>query len=271
MTKLMSYLEMWPGLWNILIMTAQVDIWCEGLLISLLVLGSVFRWFRLGPPAFGPDCCHPSAIDHWLERLFLVMVSAMFMAASTPVELWTYLKVFFIVAFWISSLGGVLGSFDVLVVIKCTEADLSRIRTIPPSVRSPSATSATTQAVEEWRDTYCLINEPMVHAHNGDCEGGSDSEYHLDGFYWRDICEAQTESVLFIRDEKFPDDMIPILKDADNRMCTICLERHEHGDSVTVLPCNHAFGKGCLEQWMIESMTCPKCRRKFKWQLTSAE
>ena len=42
--------------------------------------------------------------------------------------------------------------------------------------------------------------------------------------------------------------------------CPICLEDFEVGDTVCMLPCNHAYRLVCILRWLETSRTCPVCR-----------
>ena len=46
--------------------------------------------------------------------------------------------------------------------------------------------------------------------------------------------------------------------------CPICLDSCCEKNSLT-LPCGHCFHTGCILEWFDKQMTCPVCRRKFKW------
>ena len=48
--------------------------------------------------------------------------------------------------------------------------------------------------------------------------------------------------------------------------CPICLDSCCEKNSLT-LPCGHSFCTGCILEWFDKQMTCPVCRRKFKWVL----
>lgn len=44
--------------------------------------------------------------------------------------------------------------------------------------------------------------------------------------------------------------------------CPICLEKYELGDKQRRLPCEHAFHKNCVDDWLLKGRnTCPMCRR----------
>ncbi|KAL8765224.1 MAG: hypothetical protein Q9209_007617 [Squamulea sp. 1 TL-2023] len=43
--------------------------------------------------------------------------------------------------------------------------------------------------------------------------------------------------------------------------CSVCMDNVEHGDEVTVLPCQHWFHGDCVGAWLKEHDTCPHCRQ----------
>ena len=46
--------------------------------------------------------------------------------------------------------------------------------------------------------------------------------------------------------------------------CQICLDLL-NGHALT-MPCGHVYHMNCVLDWFNNSMTCPCCRQKFKWQ-----
>jgi hypothetical protein len=46
--------------------------------------------------------------------------------------------------------------------------------------------------------------------------------------------------------------------------CPVCLESCCHKNLLT-LPCGHSFHTWCILEWFDKQMTCPVCRRRFKW------
>ena len=45
-------------------------------------------------------------------------------------------------------------------------------------------------------------------------------------------------------------------------VCSICLETYELKDTLTMLPCRHAFHPGCIKPWVTQrSSSCPLCKR----------
>ncbi|KAF2761137.1 hypothetical protein EJ05DRAFT_497695 [Pseudovirgaria hyperparasitica] len=50
-------------------------------------------------------------------------------------------------------------------------------------------------------------------------------------------------------------------REATGLECAICAEEFERGQDVRVLPCDHKFHAGCVDQWLLNvSGTCPLCR-----------
>mmetsp|Transcript_18557 Transcript_18557/g.33529 ORF Transcript_18557/g.33529 Transcript_18557/m.33529 type:complete len:121 (-) Transcript_18557:898-1260(-) len=46
--------------------------------------------------------------------------------------------------------------------------------------------------------------------------------------------------------------------------CCICLEFVEPPAVVTVLPCNHAFHSGCVDNWLQYKPCCPLCKEELE-------
>jgi len=47
--------------------------------------------------------------------------------------------------------------------------------------------------------------------------------------------------------------------------CPICLE--DFGiDKYLTLTCGHKFHADCILEWFTRQMTCPICRKKYKWK-----
>jgi hypothetical protein len=44
-----------------------------------------------------------------------------------------------------------------------------------------------------------------------------------------------------------------------NYECIICLNEFDHGQSLTLLKCEHIYHKHCLELWFDRKRTCPLC------------
>uniref|UniRef100_A0A1J3CV00 RING-type E3 ubiquitin transferase n=2 Tax=Noccaea caerulescens TaxID=107243 RepID=A0A1J3CV00_NOCCA len=46
--------------------------------------------------------------------------------------------------------------------------------------------------------------------------------------------------------------------------CVICLSDFEAGEQLRLLPkCNHGFHVRCIDKWLTQHMTCPKCRHSL--------
>ncbi|CAI8619086.1 unnamed protein product [Vicia faba] len=44
--------------------------------------------------------------------------------------------------------------------------------------------------------------------------------------------------------------------------CMICLSEFAKGEKIRILPkCNHGFHVGCIDKWLKEHSSCPKCRQ----------
>jgi hypothetical protein len=54
-----------------------------------------------------------------------------------------------------------------------------------------------------------------------------------------------------------------VTKDMDCE-CAVCITALETGESVTQLGCQHKFHKDCIQTWLIQSLSCPCCRRNFE-------
>jgi hypothetical protein len=48
--------------------------------------------------------------------------------------------------------------------------------------------------------------------------------------------------------------------------CSICLSQYETNDAMRTLPCDHAFHKDCIDQWMERSTFCPMCKLSLQAQ-----
>lgn len=49
---------------------------------------------------------------------------------------------------------------------------------------------------------------------------------------------------------------------AEHKTCTICMEDFADGDELRMLPCFHRFHKGCVDEWLRRSGTCPTCKHR---------
>ena len=43
------------------------------------------------------------------------------------------------------------------------------------------------------------------------------------------------------------------------RECVICLVEFHPGDPLRYLPCMHFYHAGCVDEWLVRSLTCPSC------------
>lgn len=43
------------------------------------------------------------------------------------------------------------------------------------------------------------------------------------------------------------------------RECVICMLDFAAGDPVRCLPCMHTYHVGCIDDWLMRSLTCPSC------------
>lgn len=43
------------------------------------------------------------------------------------------------------------------------------------------------------------------------------------------------------------------------RECVICMVEFIVGDKVRYLPCMHTYHMGCIDDWLMRSLTCPSC------------
>ena len=54
-----------------------------------------------------------------------------------------------------------------------------------------------------------------------------------------------------------------MLDDEGKAECSVCMDRVEVGDEVTMLPCKHWFHGECVGAWLSEHDTCPHCRQSI--------
>jgi len=50
----------------------------------------------------------------------------------------------------------------------------------------------------------------------------------------------------------------------DQTDCMVCLCSFEEGESVRLLPCNHIFHTGCVDEWLGRDAHCPICRHSLR-------
>lgn len=48
--------------------------------------------------------------------------------------------------------------------------------------------------------------------------------------------------------------------DDEDTTCSICMESYTIGEQLRVLPCEHRFHCGCVEEWLRHHYKCPLCR-----------
>lgn len=53
-----------------------------------------------------------------------------------------------------------------------------------------------------------------------------------------------------------------------NDVCVICMEKLTHAKK---LQCNHLFHAECLQTWIRQEPSCPKCRQPLQIQVEKAE
>ena len=53
--------------------------------------------------------------------------------------------------------------------------------------------------------------------------------------------------------------------------CYICLEKCKEGPESVQLPCNHAFDRACITNWLKENDSCPVCRTKLNTERPEAQ
>ena len=72
--------------------------------------------------------------------------------------------------------------------------------------------------------------------------------------------ENQTETIETNLIKKPKLDKIIIEEEMLNEICTICLDPYEKKEGISKLKCGHIFHYECIDQWIIDKITCPLCR-----------
>ena len=57
-----------------------------------------------------------------------------------------------------------------------------------------------------------------------------------------------------------------IIKNAEVKRCSICLEDYFIGKDISYLPCCHHFHSRCIKKWLLNSKKCPLCKNDVKIQ-----
>lgn len=52
--------------------------------------------------------------------------------------------------------------------------------------------------------------------------------------------------------------------------CVICMLDFAYGDPVRFLPCLHTYHVGCIDDWLMRSLTCPSCMEPVDAALLSS-
>ena len=105
----------------------------------------------------------------------------------------------------------------------------------------PSTTTTTTTPTTEEEGSWMWVRK----------EGGTEEEEE----------EEEAETSTAKRDKKL---------DNTDACCVICLEHFQQGDRLRVLPCDHSFHVGCIDQWLSGSHSfaecyttgCPTCKKR---------
>lgn len=53
--------------------------------------------------------------------------------------------------------------------------------------------------------------------------------------------------------------------------CSVCLEAFFEGQPTRILGCSHGFHRECIDNWLINSLKCPVCRRPASSGLSNAQ
>jgi hypothetical protein len=64
--------------------------------------------------------------------------------------------------------------------------------------------------------------------------------------------------------DKFPRDTLTEdnVQNYTNKVCNICIESYNVGETVVQLPCDHNFHLNCIQNWLCkEKVNCPICRK----------
>jgi len=59
--------------------------------------------------------------------------------------------------------------------------------------------------------------------------------------------------------KKYADGVLP----KEDSSCAICLSDYETSEIIRILPCQHHFHAGCVDQWLITNKTCPFCKQEI--------
>lgn len=55
---------------------------------------------------------------------------------------------------------------------------------------------------------------------------------------------------------------VPVSTPSSHDQCTICLAEYEAGEEIRDLPCNHAYHRECIDEWLRAHRRCPICRTR---------
>jgi len=59
--------------------------------------------------------------------------------------------------------------------------------------------------------------------------------------------------------KKYADGVLP----KEDSSCAICLSDYETSEVIRILPCQHHFHSGCVDQWLITNKSCPFCKQEI--------